>query len=221
MWYVDFADLATFLRVVGGTAESIGGVLTRIVPLRFKDYDWAIAYDSNVEYVGYNSTTNTWKGAMATISYRIPDYGVSGTDAFLTISTTPQNRLMPLWSSGAAMASGAVGGELHYEVPGFTYNVAMHRLADVPFSTWQSYAGYSNNATWRTFPAETVKFMGPTVQRTSAFNGVTTYEVTLAFEVSRVNWNYEFNAAGTLAYAYYGASTKRHPTADFTSVFGF
>lgn len=220
-WYVDFADLTRFMQVVGGTVESVGGVLNIVVPLRFKDYEFAIATSCEPEYVGYNSTTNTWKGAKVNVSYETPTYGVTGADAFLTESTNPSNRVLPLWTSAAAMASGAVGGDLHYEIGGFTYSVALHKRASLPLATWQSYGGYVNDATWRTYPAETVKFVGPSSQSTSSFNGIRTYEVTLLFEVSRINWNYEFNSAGTLAYAYYGGSNKRHPTASFSSIFGF
>ena len=199
-WYVPLADLTVFLRTVGGKAEMIGGGLYRVVPLRFHDYPICLATDAGVTWVGWSGSYFT--GAKVSISYRTPNWA----EDFLSVSTSPDNRTLPKPASTAL-------GMTDVPVGGTNYSLTFHKLASAPLNTWRAYGGYCNSVAWRGFDAETVLYLGPQTQQSTALNGVTTYDVTQQFRVSRVSWRQAYDATGSLY------DTGVPPTVDFASVF--
>lgn len=209
VWLVPTSARLTFMRTVGGTIEDVGGVLSRVVALRFKEFDFATAV--SMESVGAfgapsGSTVSTasWPYDKVRIDYESPDYG----EDYISTSFAPLQRQE---FKPAAVALGLADDP----IDGMTYNVTLHKLARVPLDDWANAAGKINNATWRGFPAYCVKFVGPTGQQEQQFNGVTSYTPTLRFDVSRDRWDYAYDFTGTW-------TSKGLPTAiDFTSLFGF
>jgi hypothetical protein len=202
-WLVPREDLAAFLRVAGGTVESIGGVLTRIVPLRFKEFPFAIADKISWQADGWDRTRNDFDIERVSIQYSTPKYG----DDFTSVDWSPDVRAVnkPVTSySGIAPEDAA----------GLRYNLTMHKLASVPLETWRAASGKINNAAWRGFATGTVKFDGPSGQQRTTLGGETTYQATLVFRVNRLRWDYDFDATGAWV------SVGSPPTEDFTAVFG-
>ena len=219
-WYVPFAYMTNFLRTVGGTVENIGGILNRVVPLRFNEYTWCIAYDCSVEYVGWDASTNTFKGIMAKISYRTPPYPVDGTDAFMTLGTQAQAVGMATPAGMLSGSGGRVGSDTQFQAGGMTYRWDFHKLASFDPSAYAAIGTVVNSNVWRGFAAGTVKFEGVGANRTTSFNGVTSWEVSFPFQVRFVPWNYEFMDDGSLGAVTYNG-TSRYPAVDFASTFGF
>jgi hypothetical protein len=219
-WYVPFEYMTTFLRTVGGTVENIGGILNRVVPLRFAEYTWCIAYDCNVEYVGWNATTNNFKGIQARISYRTPPYPVDGTDAFMTLGTQSQTYAIPAPAGILSGSGGSVSNDRNLDCGGMTFRLDFHKLASFDPSTYVSVGTVVNLNIWRSFAPGTVKFEGVGANRTTTFNGMTSWEVSYPFQVRYIPWNYEFMDNGSLGAVSYNG-TPRYASADFSSVFGF
>jgi hypothetical protein len=219
-WYAPFAYLTPFLRTVGGTVESIGGILNRVVPLRFAEYPSCIAYDCNVEYVGWDKTANNFSGIMAKISYRTPPYPVDGTDSFMTLNTQAQAVGMPTPAGMLSGSGGRVGSDTQFQAGGMTYNWTFHKLASFDPSQYAGIGTVVNANVWRGFAAGCVKFEGVGASKSTSFNGVASWEVNFPFQVRFVPWNYEFTDSGTLDAVTYNG-TYRYPPVDFASVFGF
>jgi len=219
-WYVPFPYLTVFLRAVGGVVENIGGIMNRVVPLRFAEYTWCIANDCQVEYVGWNAATNTFAGCIASISYRTPIYPVDGADAFMSLSTQAQAVSMATPAGLLSGSGGRVGSDTQYNAGGMTYTWSFHKLATFDPSQYAGIGTVVNSNTWRGFSAGTVKFEGVGANKTTSFNGVTSWEVQFPFQVRFVPWNYEFMDDGSLGAVTYNG-TSRYPAVDFASTFGF
>ena len=219
-WYVPFGLLTPFRRAVGGVVESIGGLMNRVVPLRFAEFPSCIAYDCQTDYVGWDAAAGTFKGVMARIAYRTPPYPVDGTDAFMTIGTQAQN--FPI-NAPAGLLSGA-GGRVSSDgggtVGGMTFRIELHKLASFDPASYSAIGTVVNQNAWRGFAPGTVKFEGPSGTRTVSFNGVATWEASLPFQVRFVPWNYFWTDGGTLEEVTYNGSFY-YPKVDFASVFGF
>ena len=219
-WYVPFAYMTTFLRIVGGSVENIGGLINRVVPLRFAEYTWCIAYDCNVEYVGWDSASNNFAGIQARISYRTPPYPVDGSDSFMTLNTQAQTIAMQAPAGLLSGSGGRVSSDTQFQAGGMTYNWTFHKLASFDPSSYAAIGTVVNSNTWRGFAPGTVKFEGVGATRTTSFNGVVSWEVNFPFQVRFVPWNYEFMDDGSLGAVTYNG-TSRYASVDFASTFGF
>jgi hypothetical protein len=205
-WLVPRELRTEFLRIVGGTVENIGGILKRVVPLRNKDFDYAIAEEVNgsVDRGGWDRARNDFDYERVRIVYRTPKYG----DTFTSIGFAPDERRV---NKPVTSASGLADEPSN----GLVYNLTFHKLASVPLDTWSAVSGKINNATWRTFPTGTVLFTGPAGEQEAKMTGEITYpSVTLVYRVNRLRWDYDYDATGAWV------SVGVPPTADFTAAFG-
>lgn len=205
-WIVPREDVPAFLRAAGGTIESIGGVLSRVVPLRNEDFPFAIATDISFSYNqgGWDQVANDYDVARIRVRYQSPRYD----EEYLSINTSPDTRIL---YKPASVNSGLAQEVVH----GLQYSITQHKMATASHATYAAYGGYINNASWRGFPTGCVLYVPPTSSQTFTVGGENSYSITHGFRVSRIRWDYEYDPSGTLV------SQGVPPTADFTTVFGF
>jgi hypothetical protein len=204
-WTVPGADLNRFLQVAGGTVEEAGGLFPlRTVPLRFKEMEWIHAERVRWKTIQWDYANDTIRVARVQIDYRTPNYG----EDFLSVRSSPFERTITKpAANGMGWQSEPVGGQ--------TYSVTLHKLSILNLELWRQYAGMRNLSAWRGFPADCVKFVGPSTDQKTTIAGVTSYDATLVFQVSRIPWNVTYDSAGAL----YEGDVP--PAVDFASVLGF
>jgi hypothetical protein len=208
VWVVPWSDIPTFQRIVGGTIEDIGGIVERVVPLRFNEYESAVAVRMTCltpegSVSGTDTASAHWEYERIRVDYETPNYG----EDYTSLTFAPHQRIE---YKPAAVLSGLADDPIN----GLAYNLTYHKLASVPLDAWADIAGRINNATWKGYPAYHVKFDGPSGEQKQQFNGVVSYSPTLTFLVSRERWDYAYDATGAWV-------SKGVPAAiDFTSYFG-
>lgn len=226
-WVVPNAHITAAMTTIGGTAETIGvpgfASVTRLVPLRYPEYPSLIAEAAVARACGHNGEKNGagfyshWK---ISVDFGSPDYDVDGPDAWLTVTTSPSGRSLPV-PFGAIVASGgsAPAGARTVFVPGYTYSVTVHKLSFFDNAFYQGQLKRTNNALWRGCPAGTVLFNGPRMTRTSMLGGVKTYEVGLEFEVSALPWNYAVFPDGSVGPTTFLGGGDVYVPVDFHALF--
>lgn len=206
------------MRVIGGTVENVGGVLLRVVPLRFSEYDFAIAYDCDWSFNAWNHDEGTYGKAFIRVRYRLPKYALEGSDAYLSFRTTSGSRPVPIIPTGTVGPAYAVGNE---NVPTTVYSVMSHNNFQLSPETWRQYAGYTNQAAWRGFPARSLMFYPPESHQTNQVAGTYSYDVDFRFEACRVLWTQCWDTGGNLVDLEFVGGGLRVPEVDYASVFGF
>jgi hypothetical protein len=216
----DYADFKPALTIIGGTVESIGGVLDRIVPLRNADFLNAIAYDAQVDEEGWNTSANTPAKVFIKVMYRLPRWATNGSEAFLSFATSGGVRTLQAPVGAATAGSGAFAHAIGNQVPTTVYTVTSHNLATLSASTYSPYKGYVNSDTWRGFDPNTVMFRDVSSSQSQAVNGQSTFDLSFVFEHCRIAWTQEYNSAGTLTTFTVGGSAQP-PSTSFISLFGW
>lgn len=208
-WNVPRAVLTSFLDLVAGTVEVIGGTSARRIPLKNTDFVGALAVDVSGDDEGWDRTANTPSICKAKINYRVPAYPIDGDDAYIRKSTASGTRAMQLPSS-------AINGPypIPYPVPTIIWQFELVNLAEAPVEDWAAYGGYINSVPWRNQPAGCVKFIPPASFEQRTVAGGRQYQATFGFDICRIPWDNEYGLAGTLY------NTTFPPSIDFESVLG-
>lgn len=219
-WAVPHGSYPSFLGFVGGKPEVVGGPLgglVRLVPLRHPEYDWMLARDVNVSRFGYKS--KFWRYHKVTVYFIDPRFDLSGQNAFVSIRTSPSQRTLEAPPHLFSVGGRAPTFDPHFEVDGTAISLTVHQLPSLDLATYAAYQRRVNTTAFWGYPAGTVKYIGPTTNRTNSVAGQSTYEIEHALEYSSIPWNYGFAADGSLSDVTYTGGIRRYPTADLNNLF--
>lgn len=209
-WRVPDSIIAQFLKVVGGLPEVIAvagnppSTITRIVSLRHPLFPNLLASDVQATGVGFAANGNPtmgnwWKYWDVQVTFSTPQYQVDGSDPFLNIATRPSGRTIAMPASAATFTAGdhpVIDPGVY--VPGMTYEITINGLPSFSEAFWFGYFRTINSTTFRNFAPHTVLFNGPALNRTVTIGNVVRNNVTIPFEISALDWNYEAKASGAL-----------------------
>lgn len=219
-WIVPYENLLTFTRIAGGTVEMIGGTLARVVPLKNKDFPFALAVRMSGIDDGWDIARNDRDVCRVRIEYEVPKFGLTGSDAYLSFATSSGTRQMTLEAGAVTAGSGSFGLPRVDSVPTTIYRVTSHNLATLGADSWSAYKGYINDATWRGFAPYTVMFVDVSSSESRTLDGRAQYTLDFVFEHCRIPWNQEYNSAGTLTSTAWNGGSKP-PSTSFSGLFGW
>lgn len=233
-WIVPIENVQAFITVVSGTQEEVGGETVRTIPLQFKENDNAYAVEVDGDYQGLPVGRPEWMGELAyggaydygwvefRVTYETPSFSFDFEpgEAYLSYSSRPSGRTVGADPSAGKFADNTrTSHSPGILLPGWTFEVTQHNLAQTNEAKYVNYIGKVNSSTFRGVPRGQMMYSGPAYSSSYTAGGLPKISVTHSFEVSSEDWNYEVKLDGTKALWQLEGTTPRHDYVSFPLLF--
>lgn len=220
-WQVPQADVTAFFNVVFGSVEVVGGPsgsMLRIVPLRHPEYDNLIATGWSSTRVGWNSTLRFWARRNITVQFKLPDYALSGANAFLSRRGQPSTRSIPGVASGFLLNGIAPSFDPGEEIDGEEFSVDTSQIPTYDPAVYNAVRNCCNADAFLGYPARTVRYNGPTYDQKNTIAGVESWSMSHSFSYSKVPWN-DYYVGGVLYPLTRADGSLKYTEVDLNAVF--
>lgn len=230
-WLVDLATVNTWLPLIlPGSLEtvSVAGVsATRYVALQHPNYPnlYAKRFRMRHQYGDYDtgsvSITSTGDEALCYIlvEFESLPYPVTGSDAYLSVRGDGYTKEFPVEATFAA------GGTPAYDavkpVSGELLTITVHDSPNITAAqeaAWVLAQNSLNLTSFRENAPGYVKFLKPTFEYLTKFDGTRTCNYSLQFDACQVPHNKEYTRAGTLDDLWVNGAV-RYPSIEFADLF--